>query len=65
MNLIVDQILKNALIYLDNILFSKEKPNHIKLLHQFYGLHTQYGVMPFESKMVLTIQKIDFLRHED
>ena len=55
-------ILKNALIYIDDILlFSPDEASHLKLLHQFYTLLKQYGVMLSESKMVLTVQKIDFL----
>ena len=55
-------LLKNALIYVDDILlFSKDEESHEKLLIEFYNLVKSQGIILSEKKMVIGQPSIDFL----
>lgn len=55
-------LIKNALVYIDDILlFSQDESSHLRLLDQFYDLCQEYGIMLSEKKMMIGKRSIDFL----
>ena len=54
--------MKNALIYIDDILlFSPDEANHKTLLERFHQIIQQYGIMLAEKKMTIATTEVDFL----
>ena len=56
------QILANALIYVDDILlFSIDAESHERLLTEYYNLVKSQGIMLSKKKMVIEQTSIEFL----
>ena len=62
MTKIFSPIMKNALIYIDDILlFSPDEDHHRNLLQRFHQIVQKYGIMLAEKKMTIATTEVDFL----
>ena len=63
MTKIFNPIMKNALIYIDDILlFSLDESSQRNLFERFHHIVQQYGIMLVEKKMTIRTREVDFLK---